>query len=175
MRPVLCVQMCWWRWIHAGPRTVCVSCLPIARYLLRKTLSGDGDDECKNRAGLGVLRGQPGVASSAELMSRLWMSPKVIPGKQSLTPLKLRLMVQSRAPLPDAFAELSSGLGPISALWILQSCHHSVGNRVAFVLSRHLLCWTAEAPRGQGLAVVSPSAPGQALGEKAGWSGPCLQ
>lgn len=75
MCPVLCVQMCWWRWIHAGPRLVCVSCLPIARYLLGK-LSAEMEMIVQNRAGLGVLRGQPGVASSAELMSRLWMSPQ---------------------------------------------------------------------------------------------------
>lgn len=36
VRPVLCVQVCGWQWIHAGPHLVCVSGLPITRYLLQK-------------------------------------------------------------------------------------------------------------------------------------------
>ena len=36
VRPVLCVHVCRWQWIHAGPRLMCVFGLPIARYLLGK-------------------------------------------------------------------------------------------------------------------------------------------
>lgn len=158
-----------WRWIHAGPRRVCV--LSAHRQVpVRKLLSGDGDDSAETEQGC-VPRGQP-VASSAELMSRLWMSPQSDSQGNSHYTLKAETHgSESGHPCPDALRSCLSA-------WVRFQLDYSelsppVGNRVALFV-RHLLCWTAEPHGGRDSPLVSPSALGRRL--RRAWrtgQGPC--